>query len=234
MNPPTLLGHPPLSLLRAIALVVLLVVTAVVIGFPIGDAIACTIVPTSKVYISDLPSLTDPDAQWKKDFEETHGEPPPEVTGAFRSEVIDDTPETEDEYSGAVWAATNRWGDAEPELVDVRKPISKELATSCDGNQAPLGSSAYFLWTEDDVAMPLTVGDDESEADEALDAAFGESEVIGTADDSPSPREVSQTTKSIPDPISVRFHPAGFGLLAALVVIGGSGAAWLTTSRLRR
>lgn len=128
------------------------------------------------VSVDDLPTVLDPDGAWTDAYSDRPEYPVPTVTGAYRVEVVGATPENDEFFAGAVWRQTNRWGAAAVVPVDVRGPVRKDEATNCDGNEQPLGTTAYFLSTDSDIPVRVAVVGDDPRVSTALDDLFGPSE----------------------------------------------------------
>lgn len=177
------------AVLRGIALAALTAGTLAVAGLPAGEVAACSPMEQPRVYVDELSTVLDPNGSWADDFTDVVDFPAPTVTGAYRIEVVAETRETDDSFSGAVWQQTDVWGAAEPAPdPDVRGPVPKDESIGCEGNQPPRGTVWYFLSTEDGVPIPILDTEDGAEVKAALDEVFGPSVAVADSAVSGSPR----------------------------------------------
>lgn len=180
----SLAGRPASSILRRSLVGGLLAGIGVIVGLPVGDALACDIAGPATVYVEDLPQVLESDGSVISPAEYDDDATPPEVNGAVRIEVVEETPENAEYLSGAVLKTTKVWGEAEIAPVEVQEPVRKADATDCDWGAPSLGTTYYYLSGTEDESVSIIGDTDPDTVDAMLDELFGPSVTVtdGTAE----------------------------------------------------
>lgn len=232
----------PRTARRSVAVILLLVGIGVVAGLPVGDVAACSPIPRPRVYVDELSTVLDPDGAWADDYAETDGPATPTVTGAYRIEVVEETPETEESFAGAVWQQTDVWGAADVEPApDVQGPVRKGEGNTCQGNEPPLGTVIYYLSTDDGIPLYINDVDDEREVEAALDDVFGPSLAVPDGVEAGTTATTTRTdTTDTTDTTATADSGSSAGVrwvvvaaIGVVLLVAAAGIIWLGRRRRR-
>lgn len=217
---------------------------SVIVTLSSQPASACSMMPEPTVFFGDLTSVLETGGPITDVGRFLPEDPPPKIVGAIRIEVVEETPEQEEWYSGAVLQSTDLWGDADNAPAETIEPRRKPDEPYCDTGNAPaLGESFYYLSTQAGdlitIVRPDDVGD--TEIDTMLDEHFGAPFVV--PDETGHNTTVDTVTVDSSEPVAVgverpRTGPTTIwlivGVVGTLIVGIGIGLALSSLLRLRR